>query len=902
MARLYSLDVSFNELKVLENLHTAKDLKELKAYNNKLTSSAALEVLMLSDNAIAEISSDFTALFKLKTLHLHGNTITRIDNLKTCRHLTYLDLSRNRIAGAWSNALQSLAALEYVNVSDNQITSIGSLENLKKLEEINLGGNLLSSLSGNYPPNLTTLRVDRNKFADLSTLPLLPNLNEFYAQGNLLTDIAAVVSRMPQVAKMLSPAEVEKAQNDVRDRLHKLRHLMGKMCGPDKAAPSKGAAEVHRHTVTSSQRKTKTVGDTMHVRPLVVPADAEITTDESEGIAFINQDTDQRVETRPRDDNVVVTKVEENRKTLSQARGQAKTSDMGTDPLDGIPIRPPTSHGSTREGEIQTTEGGSTSFVTMLQVDDEKDDKGLGVRDMVVEPSALERSGTSYEDAMKLHLASALKAEDIEVDVGGEWMKDTLGEELPRRGIGRFRLMSTKEPSMTPAKKHPAVAVVAGAIAGGIEMCSIWPMEMIKTNLQLGTMKSHYTKMLPGFRYHIQTGGVLSLYRGLAPVLVGSLPKAGLRFGAFDSIKQLLADEHGQSTPLRNLAAGMSAGAIEAILVTTPTETVKTKLIDANAGMLHGIKRILETDGIRGLYQGLTATIMKQATNTGLRFMWFSEYKARVPDLLARNGVNYDTLSPGELAIVSFVGGMTAAFDVVKTKMQGLEGARYPNTWDCAMTILKRDGVAGFYAGVVPRLGRVIPGQGIIFMSYDTISMHVAKYLDDGTNKVTVNLSGVQSKEIRPLSCEQGLLNRADGSARFSHGSTSVVASVNGPAAAKNRRQEKVDAATLEVVFKSDKGAPTARDKEYEVILRQTFETVVYLENFPRAVISLTVQVVEDDGSLLAVAINAVNLALLDAGIPMRSLVGAITCSILDDGQLCLDPSLTEGDVSCPAI
>ncbi|ETV70860.1 hypothetical protein, variant [Aphanomyces astaci] len=560
MARLYSLDVSFNELKVLENLHTAKDLKELKAYNNKLTSSAglktnqALEVLMLSDNAIAEISSDFTALFKLKTLHLHGNTITRIDNLKTCRHLTYLDLSRNRIAGAWSNALQSLAALEYVNVSDNQITSIGSLENLKKLEEINLGGNLLSSLSGNYPPNLTTLRVDRNKFADLSTLPLLPNLNEFYAQGNLLTDIAAVVSRMPQLesmdirnnrirslgdvvilaqlstiedlwirgnpcalsdsylsdfaaafptiqfiddlsrqqiqdapnpqklvaaatrppstgrpatpllrpssssssslarpttadgrplffkpstragsqAKMLSPAEVEKAQNDVRDRLHKLRHLMGKMCGPDKAAPSKGAAEVHRHTVTSSQRKTKTVGDTMHVRPLVVPADAEITTDESEGIAFINQDTDQRVETRPRDDNVVVTKVEENRKTLSQARGQAKTSDMGTDPLDGIPIRPPTSHGSTREGEIQTTEGGSTSFVTMLQVDDEKDDKGLGVRDMVVEPSALERSGTSYEDAMKLHLASALKAEDIEVDVGGEWMKDTLGEELPR--------------------------------------------------------------------------------------------------------------------------------------------------------------------------------------------------------------------------------------------------------------------------------------------------------------------------------------------------------------------------------------------------------------------------------------------------------------------------------------
>ncbi|KAF0700694.1 Aste57867_8748 [Aphanomyces stellatus] len=157
-------------------------------------------------------------------------------------------------------------------------------------------------------------------------------------------------------------------------------------------------------------------------------------------------------------------------------------------------------------------------------------------------------------------------------------------------------------------------------------------------------------------------------------------------------------------------------------------------------------------------------------------------------------------------------------------------------------------------------------------------------------------------QEIRPLSCEQGLLNRADGSARFSHGTTSVLASVNGPAAAKIRRQEKVDEATLEVVFKAEKGAPTARDKEYEAILRQTFEPIVYLENYPRAVISITVQVVEDDGSLLAVAINAVNLALLDAGIPMRCLVGAITCSILEDGQLCLDPARVEGETAAATV
>ncbi|CAK4217504.1 unnamed protein product [Aphanomyces euteiches] len=316
---------------------------------------------------------------------------------------------------------------------------------------------------------------------------------------------------------------------------------------------------------------------------------------------------------------------------------------------------------------------------------------------------------------------------------------------------------------MSTKHAHPGVPVVAGAIAGGIEMCSIWPMEMIKTNLQLGTMKSHYNGMLAGFRYHIATDGVLSLYRGLAPVLVGSLPKAGLRFGAFDYIKRLLADKDGKSSTMRNLAAGLSAGALEAVLVTTPTETIKTKLIDSNSGMIRGIQNIVRTQGIGGLYQGLSATVLKQASNTGLRFMWFTEYKARVPGLLERQGIAYSQLSEGQHALVSFVGGMTAgifstfgnnrknlfviyitinplaAFDVMKTKMQGLEGKRYANTWDYATTIFRRDGFKGFYSGVVPRLGRVIPGQGIIFMSYDTISRVVSKYFDD--NEISVSIA-----------------------------------------------------------------------------------------------------------------------------------------------------------------
>ena len=111
---------------------------------------------------------------------------------------------------------------------------------------------------------------------------------------------------------------------------------------------------------------------------------------------------------------------------------------------------------------------------------------------------------------------------------------------------------------------------------------------------------------------------------------------------------------------------------------------------------------------------------VKQGSNQGLRFMWFNEYKAWVTN----NGQT--PMTP----ILGLLGGMSAGcfstlgnnpFDVVKTRMQGTQAARYQSTLDCFVQIVRNEGIASLYAGVVPRLGRVVPGQGIIFMSFETI-------------------------------------------------------------------------------------------------------------------------------------------------------------------------------------
>lgn len=259
-----------------------------------------------------------------------------------------------------------------------------------------------------------------------------------------------------------------------------------------------------------------------------------------------------------------------------------------------------------------------------------------------------------------------------------------------------------------------------------------------------------YTGMLSGLRYTVNTTGFISLYRGLAPTLIGSVPKAGIRFGLNSVIKEQLRDPAtGQLTPAKNFIAGLGAGVAEAIVIVAPVETVKTKCIELNQPFVAGFRHILKTEGLAGVYQGSVATALKQGSNQGLRFMWFNEYKR----IVTADG---DTkMTP----LKSLLGGMSAGcfstlgnnpFDVVKTRMcvstdrsrawhmpsvvslvrvamsplfcrQGTKASRYAGTIDCFKQIVTKEGFSALYAGVVPRLGRVVPGQGIIFMSFEAI-------------------------------------------------------------------------------------------------------------------------------------------------------------------------------------
>lgn len=154
-------------------------------------------------------------------------------------------------------------------------------------------------------------------------------------------------------------------------------------------------------------------------------------------------------------------------------------------------------------------------------------------------------------------------------------------------------------------------------------------------------------------------------------------------------------------------------------------------------------------------------------------------------------------------------------------------------------------------------------------------------------------VDGRSPNQLRPLACSHNVLNRAHGSASWSQGETKVLAAVYGPKAG-TKKNENPEKACIEVIWKPKTGQIGKPEKEYEMILKRTLQSICILTVNPNTTTSLIVQVVNDDGSLLPCAVNAACAALVDAGIPLKHLSVSICCCLAESGYVILDPTKLE--------
>ncbi|MCS7136996.1 MAG: exosome complex exonuclease Rrp41, partial [Candidatus Caldarchaeum sp.] len=164
-----------------------------------------------------------------------------------------------------------------------------------------------------------------------------------------------------------------------------------------------------------------------------------------------------------------------------------------------------------------------------------------------------------------------------------------------------------------------------------------------------------------------------------------------------------------------------------------------------------------------------------------------------------------------------------------------------------------------------------------------------------------LRVDGRKPDELRKLKMEVGVLEKTDGSAYVELGGTRIYAGVIGPREVHPKHLELPDRAVINcryhmASFSVDERKPlgmTRREIELSKVLREALETVVFLEEFPRMMIDIFVEVIQADGGTRTAGITAASLALADAGVPMADLIAAVAVGKVD-GTLVLDINETE--------
>lgn len=161
-------------------------------------------------------------------------------------------------------------------------------------------------------------------------------------------------------------------------------------------------------------------------------------------------------------------------------------------------------------------------------------------------------------------------------------------------------------------------------------------------------------------------------------------------------------------------------------------------------------------------------------------------------------------------------------------------------------------------------------------------------------------------EDLRPITMRAGVLDNADGSAYIEWGNNRVLAAVYGPREVVPKHFADPSGAVIRCRYSMSPFAsleghgrtgPNRRSTEISKVIKDVFENVVLLNEFPNSEIDIYMEVLQGDGSTRTTCVNAAAVALASAGIPMKDMVYGISIGKIED-KLCLDVDMIEDNYS----
>ncbi|XP_020686208.2 mitochondrial arginine transporter BAC2 [Dendrobium catenatum] len=301
---------------------------------------------------------------------------------------------------------------------------------------------------------------------------------------------------------------------------------------------------------------------------------------------------------------------------------------------------------------------------------------------------------------------------------------------------------------------------VAGGLGGMAGVVAGYPFDTLRIRIQqpagraVDGCRPSATAL---FRSILRSEGPAALYRGMAAPLASVAFQNAMVFQVYAVLSRACdLDKKNEPPSYKSVAlGGFGTGALQSFLL-SPVELVKIRLqlqtlnhhhhsCGKSEGPLTIAKRILQTEGLRGIYRGFAITILRDAPAHAVYF-WTYEYAREHlhPGCRKRADESLGTMliAGGLAGVASWV--CCYPLDVVKSRLQAQSpprGSRPPPRYngiiDCFQKSVREEGYSVLWRGLGTAITRAFVVNGAIFSAYEL----ALRFLVNGGQRISLEKS-----------------------------------------------------------------------------------------------------------------------------------------------------------------
>ncbi|XP_030628615.1 mitoferrin-2 [Chanos chanos] len=296
-----------------------------------------------------------------------------------------------------------------------------------------------------------------------------------------------------------------------------------------------------------------------------------------------------------------------------------------------------------------------------------------------------------------------------------------------------------------PQGASTSTHMLAGAVAGIMEHCLMFPIDCVKTRMQSlqPDPAARYRNVMEALWRIVRTEGIWRPIRGLNATAVGAGPAHALYFACYEKLKKTLSDviHPGANSHVANGTAGCVATLLHDAAM-NPAEVVKQRMQMYNSpyrGVLDCVRAVWQKEGAGAFYRSYTTQLTMNVPFQALHFMTYEYLQELINPQRHYNPSSH--MVSGALA-GAIAAAATTPLDVCKTLLNTQEslalsslgqgrggGAGHISGLAHAFrTVYRLGGVPAYFKGVQARVIYQMPSTAISWSVYEFFKYVITKH------------------------------------------------------------------------------------------------------------------------------------------------------------------------------